>query len=106
MNDNKKSDGTHETMAGTVGKHANDDHDHPTKTSPTGAKMDVTATSSSDRTGEQGALAGGPAPGQGRASAGPGTEADDATQIVADTTAHSPQADAMKGAKNDRDDER
>ena len=83
MNDNKR-----ETLAGTVGEHANENHDHPGGETPAGAKVDATATQSPGETGEQGALAGGPAPGQGRASGGPGSEADDATQIVADVEAH------------------
>ena len=95
MNDNKAK---HETMAGTVGGHVNDEHDHPGSETPAGAKIDATATRSDGKTGEQGALAGGPAPGQGRASAGPGSEADDATQIVADVTARTPAGDAMDEA--------
>ena len=98
MSDDKSK---HETMAGTVGGHVNDGHDHPGGETPAGAKVDATATRSPGKTGEQGALAGGPAPGQGRASAGEGSEADKATQIVADTTAHSPQADAMKDAADE-----
>ena len=99
MNDNKK-----ETLAGTVGEHANENHDHPGGETPAGAKIDATATQSPGKTGEQGALAGGPAPGHGRASGGPGSEADEATQIVADVAAHTPASDALQGAGDDRSD--
>ena len=90
MNDNDKKNaaGRHETMAGTVGGHVNDGHDHPGGETPAGAKIDATATRLSGATGEEGALAGGPAPGNGRASGGPGSEADEATQVVADVEAH------------------
>lgn len=87
MNDNK------ETLAGTVGRHVNDAHDHPGRETPTGAEIDQTATRSPGRTGEQGALAGGPAPGHGRA-----TE-DGATQRVADSA--SPTAESKRDIKDD-----
>ena len=99
MNDNKR-----ERLAGTVGSHANENHDHPGGETPAGSKIDATATQSPGETGEQGALAGGPAPGHGRASGGPGSEVGEATQIVADTTAHSPEADAFKGAVDEATD--
>ena len=97
------TDGKHETMAGTVGEHVNDDHDHAGGETPAGAKLDTTATDGKG-TGEDGALAGGPAPGHGRASGGPGSEADDATQEVADAAAHTPEDDGLQGAGDDRSD--
>ena len=95
-------DGKHETknetMAGTVGDHANDDHDHPTRETPTGAKMDTTAIDSPGETGADGALAGGPAPGHGRASDGdPG-----GAGIAGDVAAHTPESDGLQGAGKDR----
>ena len=87
-----------ETMAGTVGEHANDDHDHPTRTTPTGAKIDTTATDSPGLTGKDGALGGGPAPGHGRASDGdPG-----GAGIPGDVAANTPESDALQGAGKER----
>ena len=91
-------DGKHETMAGTVGEHANDDHNHPTGETPTGAKIDRTATRSPGQTGEDGALGGGPAPGHGRASDGdPG-----GAGSPGDVAARSPETDALQGTGQDR----
>ena len=88
----------HESMAGTVGKHVNDDHDHPGGETPAGAKLDQTATRSPDRTGEQGALSGGAAPGHGRASDGdPG-----GAGITGDVAARTSEDDALQGAGQDR----
>ena len=87
MNDNK------ETLAGTVGQHVNDEHDHPGRKTPAGAEIDQTATRSPGQTGEDGALAGGPAPGHGRA-----TE-DRSTQEVASST--SPTAENMRDVEDD-----
>ena len=70
-------DGKHETLAGTVGEHANDDHDHPGRKTPAGAQVDQTATRSPGKTGEDGAIAGDAAPGQGRAG-----EADGHARVV------------------------
>lgn len=96
-------DGKHETMGGTVGEHVNDEHDHAGGETPAGAKIDRTATAGKG-TGEDGALAGGPAPGHGAASGGDGSEADEATQIVADHAAHAPEDDGLQGAGSDRSD--
>ena len=91
-------DKTHETMAGTVGKHANDDHDHPGGKTPAGAKLDETATKSPGKTGADGALGGGPAPGHGRASDGDHGGAGSAGDVAART----PESDGLQGAGNDR----
>ena len=92
------ADGKHETMAGTVGEHVHDEHDHPGGTTPAGAKLDETATKSKGGTGEDGALAGGPAPGHGRASDGdPG-----GAGIPGDVAANTPEDDALQGAGQDR----
>ena len=90
---------THETMAGTVGKHVNDEHhDHPGGTTPAGAKLDTTATDTPEKTGEHGALAGGPAPGHGRACDGdPG-----GAGIAGDVAARTPSSDGLRGAGKDR----
>ena len=98
MDDRSKDGEKHETMAGTVGGHVNDDHDHPGGETPTGAKLDQTATRSRGKTGEDGALAGGPAPGHGRASDGdPG-----GAGIAGDVAARTPESDALQGAGRDR----
>lgn len=90
--------GKHETMAGTVGEHVNDGHDHPEGETPAGAKIDRTATRSPGKTGEDGALAGGPAPGHGRASDGdPG-----GAGSPGDVAARTPETDALQGAGKDR----
>ena len=84
-----------ETLAGTVGEHVNENHDHPTGKTPTGAVLDQTATKSPGQTGEDGALAGGPAPGHGRATK------DGGTQQVADVDGAAPESGAMKEAVDD-----
>ena len=93
------NDGKHETMAGTVGEHVNDEHhDHPGGETPAGAKLDQTATRSPGETGEQGAIAGNAAPGHGRASDGdPG-----GAGMAGDVAARTPEDDGLQGAGQDR----
>lgn len=88
-------DGKDETLAGTVGEHVNENHDHPAGKTPAGAVLDQTATKSPGQTGKDGALAGSPAPGHGRS-----TE-DGGTQQIADIDGATPEGEALKDTTAD-----
>ena len=81
-----------EALAGTVGEHVNDGHDHPGRETPAGAQLDQTATKG-DGTGSDGAIAGNAAPGHGRA-----TDEGGERDVVADVDHAEPTSGAMKEA--------